>query len=44
MLINGKAGNNTLGGTTAACVGPVSLTVQQVKNFNNDQPISFSNN
>jgi len=36
--------NNTLGGNTAACVGPVSLTVQQVKNFSNNQEISFNTN
>ncbi len=36
--------NNTVGGNTEACVGPVSLTVQQVKNFHNSQTISFTNN
>ena len=36
--------NNTVGGSTAACVGPVSLTVQQVKNFSNTQAISFNSN
>jgi hypothetical protein len=36
--------NNTAGGGTDACVGPVTLTVQQVKNFHNDQTIQFSNN
>jgi hypothetical protein len=42
----GLIGQNqsTLGGTTAACVGPVSLTVQQVKNFSNSAPISFTTN
>jgi len=40
----GLIGQNqsTAGGTTAACVGPVSLTVQQVKNFSNSAPISFN--
>ncbi len=36
--------NNTVGGSTAACVGPVTLTVQQVKNFSNGQAISFNSN
>jgi hypothetical protein len=36
--------NNTSGGNTEACVGPVSLTVQQVKNFHNTQAISFTSN
>ena len=36
--------NNTLGGSTLACVGPVTLTVQQVKNFSNDQTIIFNTN
>jgi hypothetical protein len=36
--------NNTSGGSTEACVGPVSLTVQQVKNFHNSQTISFTSN
>ncbi len=36
--------NNTLGGNTNACVGPVTLTVQQVKNFQNDQTIQFTSN
>ncbi len=36
--------NNTVGGSTLSCVGPVTLTVQQVKNFSNDAPISFSSN
>jgi hypothetical protein len=36
--------NNTVGGNTQACVGPVSLTVQQVKNFHNTQAISFTSN
>lgn len=36
--------NNTTGGNTQACVGPVSLTVQQVKNFHNSQTISFTSN
>ncbi len=36
--------NNTVGGNTQACVGPVSLTVQQVKNFHNTQTISFTSN
>jgi len=42
----GLIGQNqsTAGGTTAACVGPVSLTVQQVKNFSNTAPISFTSN
>jgi hypothetical protein len=35
---------NTAGGSTAACVGPVTLTVQQVKNFSNSSPISFTTN
>jgi hypothetical protein len=35
---------STAGGTTAACVGPVTLTVQQVKNFSNSAPISFTGN
>lgn len=34
----------TTGGQTAACVGPLSLTVQQVKNFSNSSPISFTTN
>jgi hypothetical protein len=36
--------NNTSGGSTQACVGPVTLTVQQVKNFHNSQTISFTSN
>lgn len=36
--------NNTSGGSTASCVGPALVTVQQVKNFKNDQSISFTNN
>jgi hypothetical protein len=42
----GLIGQNqsTAGGTTAACVGPVTLTVQQVKNFSNSAPISFTTN
>jgi hypothetical protein len=36
--------NNTAGGGTDACVGPVTLTVQQVKNFHNDQAIQFNSN
>ena len=36
--------NNTTGGNTEACVGPVSLTVQQVKNFHNSQTITFTTN
>lgn len=35
---------STANGSTAACVGPVSLTVQQVKSFSNSAPISFSSN
>lgn len=35
---------NTTGGNTASCVGPALVTVQQVKNFKNDQSITFSNN
>ena len=31
----------TIGGSTLSCVGPVTLTVQQVKNFSNDQVINF---
>jgi hypothetical protein len=42
----GLIGQNqsTAGGSTAACVGPVTLTVQQVKNFSNAAPISFTSN
>jgi hypothetical protein len=36
--------NNTAGGSTASCVGPALVTVQQVKNFKNDQAISFTSN
>ncbi len=35
---------STAGGTTASCVGPAEITVQQVKNFHNDSRISFTNN
>ena len=35
---------NSGGGSTNACVGPVTLTVQQVKNFHNSQTIQFSSN
>ncbi len=35
---------STTGGSTASCVGPVTFTVQQVKNFHNDSTISFTNN
>lgn len=35
---------NTVGGNTASCVGPALVTVQQVKNFKNDQPITFNDN
>jgi len=35
---------NTAGGNTASCVGPALVTVQQVKNFKNDQPITFNSN
>lgn len=34
--------NNTLGGNTLSCVGPVTLTVQQVKHFKNDGIITFN--
>ncbi len=34
----------TVTGTTAACVGPAEVTVQQVKNFKNNSPISFTSN
>jgi hypothetical protein len=44
LLTWGMIGSNTTGGSTAACVGPVSLTVQQVKNFNNDATISYTAN
>ncbi len=42
----GLIGQNqsTSGGSTAACVGPVTMTVQQVKNFSNSAPISFTSN
>jgi hypothetical protein len=42
----GLIGQNqsTAGGSTAACVGPVTMTVQQVKNFSNAAPISFTAN
>ncbi len=42
----GLIGQNqsTAGGTTAACAGPVSLTVQQVKNFSNSAPIQLYTN
>jgi hypothetical protein len=36
--------NNTAGGNTASCVGPALVTVQQVKNFKNDQAIMFNSN
>jgi len=32
------------GGTIDACVGPGLVTVQQVKNFKNDQEIAFDSN
>jgi len=35
---------STTGGTTASCVGPAEVTIQQVKNFHNDSRIVFSNN
>lgn len=35
---------STTGGTTASCVGPAEVTVQQVKNFHNDSKISFTSN
>ncbi len=35
---------NSTGGNTASCVGPALVTVQQVKNFKNDQTITFSTN
>src|SRR5262249_48973930 len=34
----------TAGGKIDACVGPVTLTVQQVKNFSTNSPISFTDN
>jgi hypothetical protein len=37
-------GNNTAGGSTASCVGPGIVTVQQVKVFKNDSAISITNN
>ncbi len=39
----GKSGNSG-GGSTASCVGPALVTVQQVKNFKNDQAIMFNGN
>ena len=36
--------NNSVGEATLSCVGPVTLTVQQVKNFSNDQQIIFNTN
>jgi len=35
---------STTAGTTAACVGSAEVTVQQVKNFKNNSPISFTTN
>ncbi len=35
---------NTVGGDTLSCAGPVTLTVQQVKHFQNDGPITFNSN
>jgi hypothetical protein len=35
---------STAGASTLACVGPVTLTVQQVKNFSNDQTVRFDSN
>jgi hypothetical protein len=35
---------NTSNGSTASCVGPAEVTVQQVKNFHNDSKITFTNN
>jgi hypothetical protein len=35
---------NTSGGSTAACVGPAEVTVQQVKNFSQNSTITFSSN
>ncbi len=35
---------STTGGTTASCVGPAEITVQQVKNFHNNSRITFDNN
>ncbi len=34
---------STTGGTTASCVGPAEVTIQQVKNFHNDSKITFTN-
>lgn len=35
---------STQGGSTAACVGPAIVTVEQVKNFSNTATISFTSN
>ncbi len=41
----GKIGTgSSSGGSIASCVGPALVTVQQVKNFKNDSPISFTSN
>jgi len=44
VLTWGLIGTNSTNGSTDACVGPISLTVQQVKNFKNSQTISFTSN
>ncbi|PYT12685.1 MAG: hypothetical protein DMG59_22735 [Acidobacteria bacterium] len=44
VLTWGLIGSNSTNGSTDACVGPISLTVQQVKNFKNSQTISFTTN
>ncbi|HJQ98694.1 MAG TPA: hypothetical protein VJ826_10310 [Candidatus Polarisedimenticolaceae bacterium] len=36
--------NSTTNGSTASCVGPAEVTIQQVKNFKKDSRITFSNN
>lgn len=38
------ATNSTSGGTTASCVGPATITVEQVKNFHNNSRINFDSN
>jgi hypothetical protein len=35
---------STTNGTTASCVGPAEITIQQVKNFHNDAKIAFTSN
>ncbi len=40
----GQEGSTSGGGSIASCVGPGIVTIEQVKNFKNSQPISFTSN